>query len=95
MTVVALGPAAGGGRTDTTTLGSDGSLRASVLLPHLERLDRYSRAAGLRRSLREFGIARSALAEVAQRIHAEPGLSFNPRPIESAAQIEAMLQQAW
>ena len=61
----------------------------------VERLDRYSRAAGLRRSLREFGIARSALAEVAQRIHAEPGLSFNPRPIESAAQIEAMLQQAW
>ncbi|MCA3070902.1 MAG: iron-containing alcohol dehydrogenase [Rhodocyclaceae bacterium] len=61
----------------------------------VERLERYARAAGLRRTLREFGIARSALAEVARRIHAEPGLTFNPRPIESAAQIEAMLQQAW
>ncbi|MCE2946367.1 MAG: iron-containing alcohol dehydrogenase family protein [bacterium] len=68
----------------------DASVEALV-----ERLDRYRRQAGLRRSLREFGIARSALAEVAQRIHAEPGLAFNPRPIESAEQIEAMLQQAW
>lgn len=69
---------------------ADASVEALV-----ERLDRYRLQAGLRRTLREFGIARTALAEVAQRIHAEPGLAFNPRPIESAAQIEAMLQRAW
>jgi hypothetical protein len=32
---------------------------------------------------------------VARRIFAEPGLAFNPRPVDSIGQILEMLERAW
>ncbi|MBC7780897.1 MAG: iron-containing alcohol dehydrogenase [Proteobacteria bacterium] len=68
---------------------------ASTAKALIERLGHFSRVAGLRTRLREFGIERADLAHVAARIFAEPGLTFNPRPIESVRQIEEMLERAW
>jgi len=61
----------------------------------IERLNCHARRSALRQRLREFGVERDCLADVAQRVYAEPGLAFNPRPISSAAQIEQMLDGAW
>ena len=68
---------------------------APRLEPVIERLSRHSRATGLRSQLREFGIERGVLSEVAGRIFAEPGLAFNPRPVDSIGQILEMLERAW
>jgi hypothetical protein len=38
---------------------------------------------------------REQMSELASRVMAEPGLTFNPRPIDSPALIEQMLAPAW
>ena len=51
--------------------------------------------AGLPSRLRDVNVSRKKLPALAQVILNEPGLAFNPRPVESAAQIEAILDSAW
>jgi alcohol dehydrogenase class IV len=54
-----------------------------------------ARRAGLPSRLRDVNVSRKKLPALAQVILNEPGLAFNPRPVESAAQIEAILDSAW
>jgi len=54
-----------------------------------------ARRAGLPSRLRDVNVSREKLPALAQVILNEPGLAFNPRPVESAAQIEAILDSAW
>jgi alcohol dehydrogenase class IV len=51
--------------------------------------------AGLPSRLRDVNVSREKFPAFAQVILNEPGLVFNPRPVESAAQIEAILDSAW
>ena len=54
-----------------------------------------ARRAGLPSRLRDVNVRREKLPALAQVILNEPGLAFNPRPVESAAQIEAVIDSAW
>lgn len=54
-----------------------------------------ARRAGLPSRLRDVNVGREKLPALAQVILNEPGLAFNPRPVESAMQIEAILDSAW
>ncbi|MBI2289740.1 MAG: iron-containing alcohol dehydrogenase, partial [Betaproteobacteria bacterium] len=54
-----------------------------------------ARHAGLPSRLRDVNVSREKLPALAQVILNEPGLAFNPRPVESAAQIAAILDSAW
>jgi len=58
-------------------------------------LQDLARSAGLPGRLRDTGVGREKFPALAQIILKEPGLVFNPRPIESAEQIEAILDAAW
>jgi len=54
-----------------------------------------ARRAGLPGRLRDLNVSREKLPALARVILDEPGLAYNPRPVESAAQIEAILDSAW
>jgi len=54
-----------------------------------------ARRAGLPSRLRDLNVSQEKLPALAQVILNEPGLAFNPRPVESAAQIAALLDSAW
>jgi alcohol dehydrogenase len=54
-----------------------------------------SQRAGLPTRLRDVDVSRDKLPALAEVIIKEPGLAFNPRPVESAAQIQAVLEAAW
>jgi alcohol dehydrogenase len=58
-------------------------------------VEALARRAGLPRRLRDVNVSREKLPPLVQVILNEPGLAFNPRPVESAAQIEAILESAW
>jgi len=58
-------------------------------------IETLAQRAGLPRRLRDVDVIKDQLPAIAQAILKEPGLAFNPRPIESAAQIEAVLESAW
>ena len=65
---------------------------ASTITAHLCNI---ARRAGLPTRLRDFSLERSQLDGLAERVFAEPGLAFNPRPIESTGQIGEILDRAW
>ena len=75
--------------------GTDGEAQSRLVATIAARLTDLVRRAGLHTRLREFNLDRSQLDELAQRVFAEPGLAFNPRPIESAGQIREILVRAW
>ena len=50
---------------------------------------------GLPTSLRQLGVPRHLLKQIAERAHAHPVVRKNPRPIESAADVSAILEIAW
>ena len=50
---------------------------------------------GLPTRISQLGIDRSRLAVIAQKGMSNPWVHSNPRPIRDAAQLEALLQQAW
>lgn len=52
-------------------------------------------ATGVPSRLRDLGIERDALPAVAAHVMHERGLAFNPRQIEDASEIEAILMGAW
>lgn len=76
-------------------IGTDGEAQSRLVATIAARLTDLVRRAGLHTRLREFNLDRSQLDELAQRVFAEPGLAFNPRPIESAGQIREILVRAW
>jgi alcohol dehydrogenase len=59
------------------------------------RLAGLAEGAGLHTRLRELGLERAQLDELARRVFAEPGLAFNPRAIRSAGEIRDLLCAAW
>ncbi|GAB2885578.1 iron-containing alcohol dehydrogenase [Paralcaligenes sp. KSB-10] len=46
-------------------------------------------------SLRDIGVAREALPDIARKTMHERGLAFNPRPVNKPDDIEAILDAAW
>lgn len=76
-------------------LGIAAGDQAAVVDAITARLTVLSRRAGLSTRLREFDLDRSQLGELAQRVFAEPGLAFNPRPVEHAERILELLANAW
>ena len=50
---------------------------------------------GVRRRLRDTGMSRDLLPEVAAKVMGEKGLYVNPRTVSSAAQVQEMLEAAW
>ena len=50
---------------------------------------------GVPTRLRDIGIDRAALGPIAQKVMTERGVYFNPRVVESAAEIAALLDAAW
>ena len=54
-----------------------------------------SALAGLPARLKDAGVSSVIFPGLAQQILREPGVSFNPRAVASAADIEAILNAAW
>ncbi len=50
---------------------------------------------GVRRRLRDTGMLRELIPEVAAKVMGEKGLYFNPRTVSSAEQVQEMLYAAW
>jgi alcohol dehydrogenase class IV len=58
-------------------------------------IQNLAQRAGLPARLRDVGVDRTKLPAIADIIIKEPGLVFNPRPIEFAGQILQVLEAAW
>ena len=71
-----------------TALGDPGRPAADLLEDLIAHL-------GLPTRIGQLGIAHERLAVVAQKGMANPWVRSNPRPIHDAAQLEALLNQAW
>jgi alcohol dehydrogenase len=50
---------------------------------------------GVPTRLRDLGIPKAALPTIAQKTLHERGLAYNPRPVNSAGDIDALLSAAW
>jgi alcohol dehydrogenase len=50
---------------------------------------------GVPTRLRDIGVQRSALGDVAQKVMGERGVYFNPRTVSGPAEIAALLERAW
>jgi alcohol dehydrogenase class IV len=61
----------------------------------ISELERLASQAGLPRRLREVRVGKEIFPALAEKIMSEPGLAFNPRPLDSAREIEEILNAAW
>lgn len=73
-------------------LGCGAGATAEAVAAQIESLPRR---AGLCTRLRDYGLAADRLPLLAERVHAEPGLAFNPRPIPGVAELLGLLRAAW
>ena len=64
-------------------------------LPAADQVEALIAGLGLPTRISQLGIDPSRLAVIAQKGMANPWVRSNPRPIGDAAQLEALLQQAW
>ena len=64
-------------------------------LPAADQIEALISRLGLPTRIGQLGLDRSRLAEIAQKGMANPWVHSNPRPIRDAAQLEALLQQAF
>lgn len=71
-------------------IGLPGSSAALVAWLH-----DLQQATGVPARLRDLGIPADALPAVARKVLHERGLAYNPRPVQNAAEIEAILTAAW
>ncbi len=60
-----------------------------------ERIAALRDTLGVPRRLREIGVERSALPAIAGQTLHERGLHYNPRPVDRAADVLALLESAW
>lgn len=81
--------------SEAMEVGATAESQAQIVTSITARLTELAQRAGLHTRLREFGLERSQLDELSRRVFAEPGLAFNPRHIESPAEILELLQRAW
>jgi alcohol dehydrogenase class IV len=90
-------PAARGELAAMAALIEDADVGVSARSPEdtIAAIQALARRAGLPGRLRDVEVSREKLPGLAKLIFEEPGLVFNPRPIESAAQIETVLDSAW
>ena len=58
-------------------------------------LHELQHAIGVPSRLRDLGIARDQLADIAQKTMHERGLAYNPRNVSNAGELEALLLAAW
>lgn len=63
--------------------------------PHVQRVRDLQAQTGVPRKLRDLGVARELLPEVAKTVMGERGVYFNPRRVEGADAVEKLLQEAW
>jgi alcohol dehydrogenase len=61
----------------------------------IERVRALQAGIGVPARLRDLDVPRAALADVAAKTMGERGLYFNPRTVSDAAEIEALLGEAW
>lgn len=61
----------------------------------IERVRELQAAIGVPTRLRELGVAREALGDVARKAMGERGLYFNPREVRGPEEIAALLERAW
>jgi alcohol dehydrogenase class IV len=61
----------------------------------VERLTALQKTLGVPHRLRDIGIDRSALPDVASQTLHERGLHYNPRPVRRAAEVFELLESAW
>jgi alcohol dehydrogenase len=61
----------------------------------IAELEELCTRAGLPRRLRDVGVKQEIFPALAEKIFAEPGLTFNPREIRSVEEIEGVLHAAW
>jgi alcohol dehydrogenase len=88
-------PAEAAAMAGAVGIATAGAASASTVAAIIARLGGAVVRAGLRTRLRDTDLDREQLPELAQRVFTEPGLAFNPRPIESSAAILALLEGAW
>jgi maleylacetate reductase len=63
--------------------------------PAADQVEALIARLGLPTRISQLGVDRSRLALIAQKGMANPWVHSNPRPIHDAAQLEALLEQAW
>lgn len=80
---------------DTLGLASNRGDTAAQVREICARLRTFARRAGLPQQLRDTAFQREQMPELAARVMAEPGLTFNPRPIDAPEVIEQALAAAW
>lgn len=80
---------------DAMEVGDTAESQPQIITAITTRMTALAHRAGLRTQLRQFGMERSQLDELSRRVFAEPGLAFNPRHIESPAEILEVLRRAW
>jgi alcohol dehydrogenase len=76
----------------------------SVMLPHaiafngspyVQQVRELQAEIGVPRRLRDLGVQREALPEMARIVMGERGVYFNPRPVQGPQEVENLLQEAW
>lgn len=63
--------------------------------PAIESVRELQAAIGVPARLREIGVPREALGEVARKVMSERGIYFNPRAVRGPEEIAALLDRAW
>lgn len=61
----------------------------------IEWIDELTRRLGVPRRLRDIGVRQEDMERIAHKTMGERGLYFNPRPVQDAAEILGLLQQAF
>jgi alcohol dehydrogenase class IV len=73
----------------------DGQIPASAVLAAAQKVAELARRMDLPQRLRDVGVKESDLAGLAQLGFQNRTVQSNPRPVEDAGQIEALLREAW
>lgn len=76
-------------------MGVEGGSEAERAAAAIERVRALQRDAGVPTRLRDTGLAREKLPEIAQHALGDRGLHFNPRRTDSIAPVLALLEAAW
>jgi alcohol dehydrogenase len=81
----ALGRALGSQSTNDADLAVDAEKAVSGLVRDLD----------LPHRLRDVGVPRSDLSDIAQKVIVSPNIIYNPRPVSDPAEVLALLEEAW
>lgn len=63
--------------------------------PYVQQVRDLQAETGVPRRLRDLGVERDVLPEVAKIVMGERGVYFNPRPVRGPQDVENLLMEAW